>query len=364
MRESMGCHVLLSGLHADWVLASIQFCTSNTRRVKRGLELCCWHAKENNIYRRSGNFGQITLSAVLVEAVVVIVLEAIVMAVFLKNYDGFGGSQGENKGFPTYCGIFIVSQVFQIALSWDAVWHQNTIQIIGFVLFNFCVCAYSVFQYANMNVLSENLANNPDRKSLTSTLIAIPVIVGAFGLFYCYLAFRLYLEFGWKVYKKIGADPNMRNMYRMYQVFLMLLKLDVFFFLGFGVQFISLVIDPTDPEYALTIAALPITVGILFLAVYGVRREDKWIMCLFVFGLLLAMVYFIFKITRMFQPEQALKYRYTRNHLTFFATLSLVVVTLTIINAIVSLRNFGKGLKQHSEFVCCISDHTYFLIFL
>jgi len=50
----------------------------------------------------------------------------------------------------------------------------------------------------------------------------------------------------------------------------MFLKLDVFFFLAFSVQFLVLVLSQHDPEFALTIAALPITLIILILAVYGV----------------------------------------------------------------------------------------------
>jgi hypothetical protein len=59
----------------------------------------------------------------------------------------------------------------------------------------------------------------------------------------------------------------------------MLLKLDAFFIVSFGIQFLVLVIKQTDPEFALTIAALPILVIILALVVYGVRREDKIIVC-------------------------------------------------------------------------------------
>ena len=37
-------------------------------------------------------------------------------------------------------------------------------------------------------------------------------------------------------------------------------------------------------------------------------------------GCLLAMAYFIFKLARMYQADQAYKYKYTRNFLTFFGT--------------------------------------------
>lgn len=70
------------------------------------------------------------------------------------------------KSIPVYLIIFIFSQLFQIALVWDALLNKNTIQIIGFVVFNLCIFAYSIFQYYQMRdlafkdlVISEDLFN-------------------------------------------------------------------------------------------------------------------------------------------------------------------------------------------------------------
>lgn len=98
----------------------------------------------------------------------------------------------------------------------------------------------------------------------------------------------------------------------------MLLKLDFFFFLAFSAQFLYLVLDIADPEFYLTIVALPITALIIVLAVYGVRREDKWIMFGFIGGLLLAVAYFIYKLVRMHDPSQQDKYSDSKRYLTFF----------------------------------------------
>ena len=59
-------------------------------------------------------------------------------------------------------------------------------------------------------------------------------------------------------------------MYRTHLFFLLLIKLDVFFFLIFSVQFLALVLEKTDVEFGLTIAALPVTLIILAIAVHAV----------------------------------------------------------------------------------------------
>ena len=70
-------------------------------------------------------------------------------------------------------------------------------------------------------------------------------------------------------------------MYRSYHIFLMLLKMDVFFFLGFALQFAILVLNNNDIEKGLTIAAIPISLAILVGAVYAVVYEKKPAMMMF-----------------------------------------------------------------------------------
>ncbi|KAI3630108.1 hypothetical protein MIR68_011543 [Amoeboaphelidium protococcarum] len=292
-------------------------------------------------------YGKLTLIIVLLQAIIVIVLESYVASVFLPNQSQFENTPA--VGIPVYLMIFLFSQVFQVVLCFDAVLHQNTIQIIAFVIFDALVFAYSLFQYFQLKdaLAFASVSTVVGEDKFSGVLIAISVVLGVCLIAFVYLAFKLYLEFGWKIYKKIGADPRMKKMYRLYQIFLAILKLDFFFFLAFSIQFLVLVLNPNDPEYALTIIAVPVIFFMLMFAVYGLRQENRIVMGIFIAGCMCACAYFVFKLVRMYTPSQEFKYLYSRKFLTFFALLNLLFVLITLVISVLCLLNFDKGLKQH-----------------
>ncbi|KAF9425758.1 hypothetical protein BGZ94_007246 [Podila epigama] len=315
-------------------------------------------------------YGKSLILVVGIEALLVIVMQAVVVAFYFNHLGTEHVTEGQvpyldpknqSRSIPAYMLVFVFAQLFQLVLAWDAVRAQNTIEIIGIVIFNLCCFAYSIFEISQIKsslcidpedgsaCVYDSIFFPPGRSkdlldSIRPFLIVVVVVIGVTQLLVTWLAYQLFQEFGWKIYKKIGADPNMKKMYRAYQIYLVLIKIDLFFFVGFSIQFIYLTLAnrSADPEYWVTIFVLPVTILILMVAVYAVRHESRRWMSLFMVTMLAGVGYFIFKIVRMHTPPKMDQFNGIRKFLTLFVT-----ILATIANAAVCYRNFGKGLKPH-----------------
>ncbi|KAI7864737.1 hypothetical protein BDF14DRAFT_1731620 [Spinellus fusiger] len=267
-----------------------------------------------------------------------------------------------------YFVLFIIAQVFTVVLVVDAIYQKNTIQLIALVAFELGMSAYSVIQYHQSTTLFDANDSNGQLalKHLgaayhASTWAEVTQIclMSVNSIVFTFLAYKLYLEFGWHIYKKIGADLAMRDRYKMYQIFMMLLKLDFFFFLSFSVQYLALMIvawwpDATTEDTWRTLVqelvehiTLSCIVSILMLglAYWGLRREKKVLMYWFIGLALASMGYFVFMVVQItLDPDRFLG---SRAFLTFFLCVNMVLILVSVPVSIVCLRNFNHGLNNH-----------------
>lgn len=236
---------------------------------------------------------------------------------------------------------------------------------LAFRIFNFTFFVYSIIEATEIRHLDEDLHAGFTSISVTTLTIFSHIVLGVAELAYVGLGYQIWKEFGWKVYKFLGADIQIKRIFAHYQIFLSLLRFDMFFAIGFSAQLIFLVLDKADAEYYLTIGALPLGVLILVGGHFAARYENKWLMFSFMLGCVCATVYFSFKLFRIYEGlnttfvnvyksmtafgtylEKNSHYLRLIRHL---AGLSLFFLILTFIWGCIVMHNFGRGLKEQSK---------------
>ncbi|CUS12058.1 unnamed protein product [Tuber aestivum] len=334
------------------------------------------------IYRPTSLWSWSFLLLAVVQSCAVLGFEGYIFAAFQNNLHqdyinrkGTPFEQAQTRTIPTYLTLFIFGHLFLVVLCYDALRLKNTIQVIGICIFNAALLVYAAIQMdqihdANTFLTRLNIGPDPNATGIKRniwpviqpSLIAIPCVIALSTVLMCVICWKLYDEFAWTIYKHISADLKMKERYLKFQIFIALLKFDFFFFVGFTVQFIVIVASTTgyleiggstfgntnkDYEFFLTIAVLPLTIAFLVLAAWCTRREKKIPMVFIIIIFFAALAYFVFKLVRMYHGRFVESYKPARRSLTTFAVITLILIILTIANAIACVMNFNKGLKPH-----------------
>jgi len=253
-----------------------------------------------------------------------------------------------SRKMPVYLSIFALAHIFQLVMAVDAVRARNTLQFICLTIFNAVFLSYAIIQIGEIR---ESLNPAAPLKGISRIPVdvlttIIPVVISVAEIAYIALGWKIYHEFGWKVYKFLGADRRIKRMYASYQIFECIVKFDVFFWVGFSVQFIWLVLQKNDWEYYVTCAALPLSLLLLVEGHLAARHENKWMMTTFMSGCVGAMVYFIYKLVKVIANRDKPEFHLIFKSLTIFSVIAIAFLVVTFVFAIIVMRNFGRGLKE------------------
>ncbi|KAF8945649.1 hypothetical protein BGZ47_002255 [Haplosporangium gracile] len=312
------------------------------------------------------------LMATIVLALITIALEAVLLhrhKVMTAKLTGsapasVGGSgRGEIsyeisffRPLTVYYFIFILADVFAVGLLWDAAIHKNSLQLVAFTLFEWCIVSYSGLQIWQHNQLVKDIGIPTEvlmglgDKTTRIILYSQLGVQTAACLAITLLTWRLYSEFGWLVFQKLGADVSLRKMMKEYRLLFTLLKLDAFFFFGYAIQVAALTDKHWQKGLEEIAFAIPLSGIIILLGFCALRNENKVTMGGFISCLGLLIAYMIYRLMAFYKTltgdASTDPYFFSRKTMTVFAALTLFMTVLALINAIVMLYNFNKGLKE------------------
>lgn len=137
-----------------------------------------------------------------------------------------------SRAIPTSLTLYIFGFLYQLLLVYDALRLQNTIQVIGLCTFNVALLVYASVQMTQIH----DAINILDNKQLIDAsiwdgtkpyLTAVPCIIALGFVLMSVVAWKLYDEFAWMIYKHISADLRMKRRYLTYQVCLLILDFHV-----------------------------------------------------------------------------------------------------------------------------------------
>ncbi|KAM6497934.1 hypothetical protein JOM56_005882 [Amanita muscaria] len=288
---------------------------------------------------------------VLIETAINLAIEGELL-LRIKENESLHSQQGSNEGrtMSVYLSIFALAHVFQLVMAMDAVYARNTLQFILLTVFNALFLVYAIIQISEVSSALQNIGTTDAGRVPISVLTTIiPIVIAVAEVAYIALGWKIYTEFGWKVYKFLGADRQRKRMYANYQVYECLIKFDVFFWAGFSVQFIVLVLSSADWEYYVTIAALPLSLVLLVEGHLAARHESKMMMITFMSGCVGALVYFVYKLIKVLVQIKVIPFKLVWKSLSIFSVIAIVLLLVTFVYTIILYRNFGRGLKEALE---------------
>ncbi|CUA68197.1 UPF0658 Golgi apparatus membrane protein [Rhizoctonia solani] len=303
-------------------------------------------------------YCRLYLLAVTIESAIDVVIEGVI---YLKMRDYLDSIQSESdsttreaddltvKRLPVYLGIFAFAHVYQFILAMFAVHQRNIMQFVFLGIFNMALLIYSIMQISEINVKSDVVIQESAQQAVRALTTTIPCVISLAQVVYVGLAWKIYQEFGWKVYKLLGADRLVKKMYAHYLFYECLIKFDGFFWVGFSVQYLALVLSPGDVEYYLTLAMTPGCFLVLLVGHLAARHENKWMMISFFLGCMCALIYFIYKLYRIWSQRALPEYVGVFKSHSIFAAISIVFLLITFVSGLLVWSNFGKGLKKQMD---------------
>ncbi|KAG2183454.1 hypothetical protein INT43_006460 [Umbelopsis isabellina] len=248
-----------------------------------------------------------------------------------------------------FCGF----QVWFCVMAYDSVVNQNVAEAVAIFAFNLICAVLGALEILDNNLWIKRLQTSVDvsvLKTAEKIEIVLAVILPLLALIFALPTYKLVKQLGWTRYKKIGADLSIDRMFRLFQRFVLLLKINIFtefiVSLFFVIKGGSSLLGPTTASTswqrwmeAVQIVVTALMIPMLYFARSAVSAESPNRMISFI----VFQVVVIFHFALMLYNTLYLSDKWVI--WLCFVIMGIIIAITTIVLAAMCKNNFGKGLK-------------------
>ncbi|CAO3608723.1 unnamed protein product [Mucor hiemalis] len=242
---------------------------------------------------------------------------------------------------------FMGFQAWFFGMAVDATVYQNTAEILVLAVLN-CLCAIlGALEIVDgvkwLRLLEKTTYSTAPLAIAEKIEIALAVVILAFAIVMSYLSYEMSKQFGWNIYKKIGADVRIQKMYRIFQFFVLSIKVDIFteflVSLFYLIQFFSVPSNEKNWNTWVQLVIAILLLPMLYFARTAGSIESSGRMIVFITFQALVIVHFALILQQTFKPDN--------NWYTWivFVWVGIAIDIATIVLGVLTMRNFGEGLQ-------------------
>ncbi|KAH7024891.1 uncharacterized protein B0I36DRAFT_164840 [Microdochium trichocladiopsis] len=300
------------------------------------------------------------LALAAMQSAIVITIQSIV----LNNWLGWllpNAFQGPSSDtVATNLFLLIFGLGFELLYVYDAILSRSTVQVVLSCLLNAGLTILAVIQIPQVGDAVVSLKSSYDINAdpvvnhdfefwtvSSGLLIAIVAVLALFSLVLPVAAWYLRVYFSWQSYRNVNPDARLRRSRLVHQSYVMLVKLDVYFIVCFIVIYCVLVLRAVGIEFVLHVVGALSAIAILVLSIWSSKTEHRLGMSFAIVVYIGGLAYFIYRLITVYSPgPDHFRYGSASRLLTIYGGLGMIFFTLTIVNAVYCMLNFGSGLKM------------------
>jgi len=267
----------------------------------------------------------------------VILLESIcVMAFTIAKTVLNNASETEIK----YSAVICIGSIFLCFFAITSVFNENKFELVAFLFVSLTVLFYVLYTFV------KDHEGFDDKTTTIEILLWVRLILTCiFSVCNIFLGWSAYHAFGWKIYRKIGADVETRKMFLCYQIFMSLLKLDFQFGFTLVLAVGMFYYDTFGLELIVDVVGFVLTIVWAVGGYYGVRREIKWVMITFFALAIVEPTYIVYKMIRLLTLDIEILDTDFGWPFIIMAGLAVICRIALLFWAVMCFRHFGNGLE-------------------